>query len=221
MLSAGGPPLTSIPRLILVICAAAPAAAAAARVTAAYAQAPPVRPLVILVAGFAGLAGLFAWAEAVTPWGPILAASLALGWALACLAVIDLTVFRLPDALTLPLAVGGLAMAAVLPGRPLADHLAGAAAGWGGLTLLAIGYRRWRGRDGIGAGDAKLLAAAGAWLGWAALPSVILIACAATFAWLAVAALLRGPGVLAGRLAFGAPLCLATWIVWLHGPLAV
>jgi leader peptidase (prepilin peptidase)/N-methyltransferase len=115
----------------------------------------------------------------------------------------------------------GLGLSAVLPGRPLLDHLAGAAAGWGALAALAFAYRRLRGVDGIGQGDAKLLGAAGAWLGWRPLPSVILIACAVAFVWVGIQAVVRGRGALGDRLAFGAPLCLAIWIVWLHGPLAL
>ena len=121
----------------------------------------------------------------------------------------------------MPLILAGLMVATALPGRPLADHLIGALVGWGALTSLAWCYRRLRGRDGLGGGDAKLMAAAGAWLGWAPLPSVILIACAVTFVWVGVGTLARGPAVLSARLAFGAPLCLAIWIVWLHGPLAI
>ncbi|MBV9509071.1 MAG: prepilin peptidase, partial [Caulobacteraceae bacterium] len=87
-------------------------------------------------------------------------------------------------------------------------------------TAVAWIYRLRRGIDGLGAGDAKLLAAAGAWLGWRPLPSVLLLACAATFIWMGFQVLAHGRRALDQRIAFGAPLCLAVWIVWLHGPLA-
>jgi leader peptidase (prepilin peptidase)/N-methyltransferase len=180
----------------------------------------PLNPRTQIAGAFA-TSVIFAWAWLAAPWAPILVTSLVLGWSLECLAAIDLMTFRLPDAFTLPLILAGLGVAILLPGRPLADHVIGALVGWGLLALLAWTYRRVRGRDGLGAGDAKLLAAAGAWLGWAALPSVILIACAATFVWVGVGALARGPDALSARMAFGAPLCLAIWIVWLCGPLAV
>jgi leader peptidase (prepilin peptidase)/N-methyltransferase len=174
----------------------------------------------ILAAATAGLMLVFAWAAVMTPQGLVLGASLVLGWSLFTLALIDLTVFRLPDALTLPLIALGLGLSVLLPGRPILDHLAGAAAGWGALAALAFVYERLRGREGVGLGDAKLLGAAGAWLGWRPLPSVILLACAAAFVWVGFQAMRRGRTALGDRIAFGAPLCLAFWVVWLHGPLA-
>ncbi len=202
----------------LALLAAPPSAWLAARLTRRYAGASD-GPRALALA--AGMAVAFAWAALTAPPTPILAASLGLGWTLVCLAAIDLSCFRLPDAFTLPLLAAGLIVAALLPGRPIPDHLAGAAAGWSALAAMAFAYRRWRGVDGIGEGDAKLLGAAGAWLGWRALPSVILIACAAAFVWVGFQAIARGRAALGDRLAFGAPLCLAIWIVWLHGPLAI
>ena len=167
---------------------------------------------------FACLA-VFGWGALVTPAPGVLALTLCLGWALVCLAAIDLAALRLPDIITLPLIIAGLVAAVFLPGAPIAEHAAGAAAGYGVLASLAWAFRRLRGEDGIGLGDAKLLAAAGAWLGWRPLPSVLVIACAAAFAWIAIRAATRGRAALSQRIAFGAPLALATWIVWLHGPL--
>jgi prepilin signal peptidase PulO-like enzyme (type II secretory pathway) len=203
--------------LALVLGAAPPAARLARRVVVVWlgARAPSAWALA------AGFLLLFAWAALTRPPLPVLAVSLGFGWVLVCLAVIDLGLFRLPDPLTLPLAAAGLALAWFLPGRPLADHLAAAAVAWGGLTLVGLAFRKARGVEGIGPGDAKLLAAAGAWLGSRALPSVILIACAVAFVWIGVRALARGRAVLADRIAFGAPLALAIWIVWLHGPLSI
>ena len=58
----------------------------------------------------------------------------------------------------------------------LPDRLIGAAAGYGALTLVRLGYRRLRGREGMGGGDPKLLGALGAWMGWQTLPLILLIA---------------------------------------------
>lgn len=210
--------MTASVSLAVALLIAAPAGYGAARLAQPYAPADGQLPLLAMI-GAAGL--LFVWAAAIVslPW--ILALSLALGAWLLTLAVIDLVCFRLPDPFTLPLIVAGLAVSFVLPGAPIVDHLAGALIGYGVLAALAVGYRAWRGSDGIGMGDAKLLAAAGAWLGWRPLPSVILIACGLSFVWVAVTALRRGRTAADQRIAFGAPLCAAMWIVWLHGPLVV
>jgi leader peptidase (prepilin peptidase)/N-methyltransferase len=175
----------------------------------------PRLPLVIVV--FA-TAVVFGWTAALTPFGWVRGASLVLGWTLLCLAAVDAVVMRLPDVLTLPLIAAGLTVSLALPGFPIAEHLAGAAVGYGVLAALAWAWRRWRRVDGIGLGDAKLLAAAGAWLGWRPLPQVVMIACALALAWIAIMAIVRHAPLRGARIAFGVPLSLAIWIVWLYGP---
>ena len=144
----------------------------------------------------------------------------ALGWWLLVLGWIDWRRLILPDALPLPLIVLGLAAAWGLAPGELLDRVTGAACGYLGLWAVAWVYRRLRGRDGLGLGDAKLLAAAGAWVGAGGLPSVL--------AGAAIAALAAAGGMmLAGRrldrhtaLPFGPFLAAATWLVWLFGPIA-
>ena len=97
-------------------------------------------------------------------------------WMLLTLAVLDYRHFWLPDALTVPLAFLGFTVGMWTNGVVLADRVIGAAAGYGGLMLLRIGYLRLRGREGMGGGDPKLLGALGAWLGWQSLPFILLIA---------------------------------------------
>lgn len=113
----------------------------------------------------------------LTTLHPVAAALLA--GALAWAVMIDIDRYRLPDLLTLPMIAGGLGYAALIRGDRLLDCAIGAAAGYLSLVTVAEVYRRLRGIDGLGRGDAKLLAAAGAWLGWAALPSVIFLAATA------------------------------------------
>lgn len=153
--------------------------------------------------------------------GLALVVSLALGWTLLALAVMDVRTFRLSDALTLPLIAGGILGAWLLEPSRLFDHLLGGAIGWLGFVLVDYLYRLLRNRHGMGQGDAKLLAAGGAWLGWQGLGSVLLIA---SFSALLVILVLQ----IAGRrmkgqtpLAFGAFLSLGIWIVWLYGPITV
>ncbi|PZU11066.1 A24 family peptidase [Sphingomonas sp.] len=134
------------------------------------------------------------------------AAGALFGWGLAVLALLDLDHFWLPDRLTLPLGALGLAIGPALA----IDRLIGAAAGYAALALLAAAYRRARGRIGLGRGDAKLLGAIGAWLGWAALPFVLLAACALGILW----AILARKGA-QDRLPLGTLLAVAGWGGWI------
>ena len=143
-------------------------------------------------------------------------ANCALGWSLLALAWIDLDQLRLPDALTLPLVVVGLVVTWTLDPDAATDHAAAAALAYLTFRGVALGYRLLRGREGLGQGDAKLLAASGAWVGLPGLPSVILgaalIALAATLMqrlWRRTAADTPIP--------FGPYLALATWLVRLYG----
>jgi leader peptidase (prepilin peptidase)/N-methyltransferase len=94
------------------------------------------------------------------------------------LSYIDLRSFRLPDFVTLPLILTGIIFNLLSPVgfTDASSAVIGAVLGYGSLWLLNHLYRLTKKQDGIGMGDAKLLAALGAWLGWAALPSILLIA---------------------------------------------
>lgn len=107
------------------------------------------------------------------------AARLAACFVLLTLALIDARCGFLPDALTLPLLWAGLLLAWSGHGTDLHDAVLAAAAGYVLLWSLDLGFRVCRGRAGLGGGDMKLVAALGAWLGWAALPGVLLAACIA------------------------------------------
>lgn len=159
------------------------------------------------------------WAALVVS-GWLVWASVALGWSLLAMAVIDQRHEILPDVLTLPLIPAGLLVAwAIDPGK-LLDHAIGAAAGFLVFVAIAWTYHRLRGREGLGMGDAKLLAAAGAWLGWQGLPSVVVIGALSALA-LALARAAAGAKLSAGmRISFGPYLALGVWLVWLHGPLS-
>jgi leader peptidase (prepilin peptidase)/N-methyltransferase len=97
---------------------------------------------------------------------------------LVYLAYYDLRTFRLPDVITLPLILLGLLFNSLSNQRFISsqDAIIGAILGYSCLWLLNLLYRTVKKQDGIGMGDAKLLAALGAWLGWFALPGILLMA---------------------------------------------
>lgn len=158
------------------------------------------------------------WAASVSA-GWALWAGCGLGWTLLALAAIDFRDGILPDALTLPLTAAGLVATYFLTSWQTLDSAIGAAMGFVFFALVRWLYRRLRGREGLGLGDAKLLAASGAWITWNGLPSVVLIAAAMG---LAVALIMAWGGerlTLHQRIPFGPALCLGTWLVWLYGPI--
>lgn len=144
-------------------------------------------------------------------------ASCVLGWTLLVLAWIDAEHMFLPDVLTLPLVVAGLCVCLLLERWDAADHALGAVLGYLAFRAVGMVYQAWRGRAGLGGGDAKLMAVAGAWLGWQALPWVVLEASLAGIA-AALAARLLGHDVSRDTaLPFGPFLAAAIWLVWLYG----
>ncbi len=98
---------------------------------------------------------------------------------LVALAFIDVDTMLLPDDLTLPLLWAGIVASALgwIP-VPLAASVGGAVVGYLALWIVFHAYRLIRGKEGMGAGDFKLLAALGAWLGWGLIPSIILLSSA-------------------------------------------
>lgn len=144
-------------------------------------------------------------------------ASCLLGWTLLALAWIDVEHMLLPDVLTLPLLLAGLGCTVLLQPQSATDHALGAALGY--VVFRGVGglYRRYRGWTGLGGGDAKLLAAAGAWLGWQALPWVVVGASLGGIAAALIAALLGHRISRTTAVPFGSFIAAATWLVWLYG----
>ena len=132
----------------------------------------PVRyPVVELATGLLS-------ALAIHQYGPTVAGAgaLALTWALIALAFIDLDTQFLPDDITLPLMWLGLLLNLWGVFVPLPAAVAGAMAGYLSLWSIYWLFKLATGREGMGYGDFKLLAAIGAWFGWQALPAVIVLA---------------------------------------------
>lgn len=166
-----------------------------------------------LAAGLVGAIALYAHP------GPAGLVSAVFGWWLLLVGALDGEHHWLPDLITLPLILVGLLVAWLGVGPSLEPRLIGAALGFGVLALIALGYRAVRGRQGLGGGDPKLLAALGAWLGWPQLPFVLVGAGLLGLAAILLARL-RGRSVGASdRLPLGTLMALAAWPIWLLLPL--
>lgn len=142
-----------------------------------------------------------------------------LGITLLALSWIDVRRFILPDALTLPLTAAGLFGTWLIAPADFPAHLAGAAAGYLVFRLIAHLYQRLRHRNGLGGGDAKLAAAAGAWVTWQGLPSVVLLAAATGLLGILAASLACHRFDAQKPIPFGPCLALGIWVTWLYGPI--
>ena len=167
-----------------------------------------VHPVAELLGAFIG-----AVSAAVAPDLAHAVAGAVFGWLLLTLALLDLRHFWLPDRLTLVLALAGLAAAVIGIEPGLIDRMIGGAAGFMSLALVRWIYRRLRGREGLGGGDPKLFGAIGSWLGWHALPMVLLGAALVGLAAAMVLAIMgRRVGAMT-RLPFGPMLAVAAWVL--------
>jgi leader peptidase (prepilin peptidase) / N-methyltransferase len=151
------------------------------------------------------------------------AAALVLTWFLVALAFIDIDTQLLPDSLTLPLLWLGLLLSLFAPPPGAApipvdmrSSIIGAIAGYLSLWTVYHLFRLLTGKEGMGFGDFKLLAALGAWLGWRMLLPTVLIA--------AAVGAVAGIALLASRgqnrstpIAFGPFLAAAGWLMLMFG----
>ncbi|QJT16681.1 prepilin peptidase [Aeromonas sp. 1805] len=147
-------------------------------------------------------------------WG--LLAALLLTWVLVALTFIDLHKMLLPDQLTLPLLWGGLLFNLAGGFAPLADAVIGAMAGYLVLWSLYWAFKLLTGKEGMGYGDFKLLAALGAWLGWQALPIVLLLS-SLVGAFIGIGLILLHNHHQNKPIPFGPYLAIAGWIALLWG----
>lgn len=176
-------------------------------------------PLVELLTGLASAA--VAWKFG---YGWPMLAALVLTWFLIALTFIDLDTQLLPDNLTLPLLWIGLALSLAAPAIPSApvpvdprSSIIGAVAGYLSLWSVYHLFRLVTGKEGMGYGDFKLLAALGAWLGWKMLLPIVLMS--------ALVGAVVG-GVMMARfgrdrsqpMAFGPYLAAAGWLMLMFGP---
>ncbi|WP_444930052.1 prepilin peptidase [Microbulbifer sp. SSSA002] len=172
---------------------------------------PKRYPVVELITGI--LTAVVVWQLGAT-WQAL--AGCIFTWALIALTGIDFDKQLLPDNITLPLLWAGLLINIWGVFAPLQDAVVGAIAGYLSLWLVFHIFKIVTGKDGMGAGDFKILAAIGAWFGWQVLPLVILLSAAvgaaAGISW----------SIAMGRdrnlpIAFGPYLAGAGWIAMLWG----
>ena len=161
--------------------------------------------LLIAEVALAVLAATAVWLSAANV--PI---AVAFVWILFALARCDLLVGRLPNVLTGTLAVLGLIFALLsLSKISIGDAIAGLAAGYLIPMLTKVFYRTIAKRDGLGGGDIKLFAALGAWIGWHALPALLLMSSCT-----ALAVGLIGRRGLRSRVAFGPSIAVSGFALW-------
>ena len=127
-------------------------------------------PVVEVLGGL--LAACAVWRFGVTAQG--IAACVFL-WSLLALTMIDFDTQLLPDSITLPLLWAGLIANLWHTFASLPDAVVGALAGYLSLWSIYWLFKLIRGKEGMGYGDFKLLAALGAWLGWQLLPVIVLL----------------------------------------------
>ena len=174
-----------------------------------------LHPLAMLLA--IGVSGACAWQFGAN-YGALAAVFLCA--ALLALGTIDARTGYLPDILTLGLVWAGLLVNLGATFTSLHNAVIGAVAGYGVLLGIHEAYRLVRRREGMGHGDFKLLAALGAWLGWASLPILVVLASALALVWAAATALAQKKGLqLTARVHFGPYLSAAgiVMLFWQYG----
>ena len=162
---------------------------------------------------------LFVWSFATHADWPVALAWGGFAAALLALAVIDARTTWLPDAITQPLTWGGLIAAALgWTGVSLPTALAGAVAGYLCLWLVYWAFLLLTGKEGMGHGDFKLLAALGAWFGWPQLLALVLIASVSGL-FMCLVLMWRQQLPESRQIAFGPFLALAgAWLLFFGAP---
>lgn len=168
-------------------------------------------PIIELVTGLLSAAAVY---YAGISWNGL--AALVFTWALVALTMIDFDTYLLPDDITLPLLWLGLIVNSLGSFTDLNSALWGAIAGYLSLWSVYKLFKLLTGKEGMGYGDFKLLAALGAWMGWQMLPQIILLS-SLVGAVIGISLI-----VIRGRdknipIPFGPYLAIAGWIAFMWG----
>jgi leader peptidase (prepilin peptidase)/N-methyltransferase len=157
------------------------------------------------------LSAIVIWQLGLTPGSLLI---LVATWALVALSFIDIDHQLLPDSITLPLLWLGLLANSMGIFVPLIDAVWGAMVGYLILWSVYWGFKLLTGKEGMGYGDFKLLAAFGAWMGWQALPVIILLSAVSGIV-VSVAQMVFGDRERNQPIPFGPYLAIAGWIAFL------
>ena len=138
------------------------------------------------------------------------------GWLLIVLAALDAKYLWLPDRLTLLLGICGLHVAFFIEGSDVVIRVCSGLAGFGSLWLLGKAYRIFRNREGLGGGDPKMFGAIGCWLGWEALP-LVLLGAAIVGLFVALLSHMRGEDISSdSALPLGSFMAVSAFPLWLY-----
>jgi len=175
----------------------------------------PISPRYPVVEGLTGLMAVALFLR----YGPTVEFVLFFFFSAALLVItfIDLVHQIIPDAISIPGIVIGFGASFFFSSVSWLESLLGILAGGGILLLIAVGYKWITKRDGMGGGDIKLLAMTGAWLGWAALPFIILASSLIGIFVGGGSGLLLRKG-LRTRIPFGPFLAVASFLYLFFGP---
>lgn len=178
------------------------------RCRACRAQIPPRYPM---IEGASLAIGFFSAALLPFPQAFWIAV---LGWQLLLLAILDAEHFWLPDFLVGSLALTGILCATLVGTDAVAESLLGGSVGFSSLCAVAMAYKYFRGRTGMGGGDPKLFGAIGIWTGWQALPLILLSAALVGIVAILLAAIRSRPNISLNlrRVPFGTCLALCAWV---------
>lgn len=160
------------------------------------------------------------WAVAVVDEAFLLVSCL-LGWALMTLSLIDIRVLRIPDILSGFILMSGLVVSAIFFRSTILDHVLGALAGFAVLFAVRHAYYRFRGRQGLGNADERLLAAGGAWIGIAGVFSALFLAALLGVLAVFVANIFGRKISGTDAIPFGPFLAAGVWLTWLYGPILI
>ena len=163
-----------------------------------------------------GTALLSIWVASFFGFGVASLVAVVVTWMLIAMTFIDIDKMLLPDELTLPLLWLGLIISLGEVFVTPADAIIGAAAGYLSLWSVYWGFKLLTGKEGMGYGDFKLLAALGAFTGWQGLPTIVILS-SLVGAVVGITLILMKKNESSQAIPFGPYLAVAGWITLMYG----